>query len=55
MSKCTCGRTFRPPFCDSTHWLSDEEYNTLAAKVKKNLREKKCPNYNTTYRPRQIT
>jgi CDGSH-type Zn-finger protein len=48
MSKCTCGRTFRPPFCDSTHWLSDEEYDTLAAKVKK-IYEKK--NVQTTIQP----
>jgi hypothetical protein len=31
MSTCTCGRTFRPPFCDSSHWLSDEEYATFYA------------------------
>lgn len=35
MSKCTCGRTFRPPYCDSSHWLSDEEYATLKEKVSK--------------------
>lgn len=35
MSKCTCGRTFRPPFCDSSHWLSDEEYAILREKVTK--------------------
>jgi len=48
MSKCTCGRTFRPPFCDSSHWLSDEEYATLEAKLKK-IYEKR--NVNTTIQP----
>ena len=26
MSQCTCGRTTRPPHCDGSHWLSDEEF-----------------------------
>lgn len=48
MSKCTCGRTFRPPFCDSSHWLSDEEYAILREKVTK-LYEKR--NVQTTIQP----
>lgn len=40
MSICTCGRTFRPPFCDSSHWLSDEEYAILKEKVT-NIYEKR--------------
>lgn len=48
MSKCTCGRTFRPPFCDSSHWLSDEEYAILKEKVTK-LYEKR--NVQTTIQP----
>lgn len=47
MSKCICGRTFRPPYCDSSHWLSDEEYATLREKVNK-LYENK--NVKTTIR-----
>lgn len=35
MSTCTCGRTFRPPFCDSSHWLSEQEYAILREKVTK--------------------
>ena len=48
MSTCTCGRTFRPPFCDSSHWLSDEEYATLREKVNK-IYEKR--NVQTTIQP----
>lgn len=48
MSKCTCGRTFRPPFCDGSHWLSDEEYTRLKEKVDK-LKEK--TNVKTSIQP----
>jgi hypothetical protein len=48
MSKCTCGRTFRPPFCDGTHGLPELEYNRLEAKLKK-IYEKR--NVNTTIQP----
>lgn len=48
MSNCTCGRTFRPPFCDSSHWLSDEEYVILKEKVSK-IYEKR--NVQTTIQP----
>ena len=48
MSKCTCGRTFRPPFCDSSHWLSQEEYNILKEKVNKIYENK---NVQTTIQP----
>jgi hypothetical protein len=48
MSTCTCGRTFRPPFCDSSHWLSDEEYAILKEKVTK-IYEKR--NVQTTIQP----
>ena len=26
MSNCTCKRTTRPPFCDGSHSLTDEQY-----------------------------
>jgi len=48
MSKCTCGRTFRPPFCDGTHGLPELEYNRLEANLKK-LYEKR--NVQTTIQP----
>lgn len=33
MSNCTCGKTTRPPFCDGSHWLSDEEYKQRTEKL----------------------
>lgn len=33
MSNCTCGRTTRPPLCDGSHWLSDEEYKQRTEKL----------------------
>lgn len=35
MSNCTCGRTTRPPLCDGSHWLSEEEYQERTEKLKK--------------------
>lgn len=26
MSNCTCGRTTRPPLCDGSHSMSEEQY-----------------------------
>ena len=33
MSNCTCGKTTRPPLCDGSHWLSDEEYKERTEKL----------------------
>lgn len=33
MSTCYCGKTTRPPFCDGSHWLSDEEYKSRSEKL----------------------
>ena len=33
MSNCTCGKTTRPPLCDGSHWLSDEEYAERTQKL----------------------
>lgn len=35
MSNCTCGKTSRPPMCDGSHWLSDEEYKERTEKLAK--------------------
>ncbi len=47
MSNCTCGKTTRPPFCDGSHWLSDEEYKQRTEKLN-NLFKKESNNVNTT-------
>lgn len=33
MSNCTCGKTSRPPLCDGSHWLTDEEYKQRTEKL----------------------
>ena len=35
MSNCTCGKTTRPPMCDGSHWLSDEEYQERTVRLNK--------------------
>lgn len=35
MSNCTCGRTTRPPFCDHSHVLTDEQYAERTARLMK--------------------
>lgn len=35
MSNCTCGRTTRPPFCDHSHALTDEQYQERTARLMK--------------------
>jgi CDGSH-type Zn-finger protein len=45
MSSCTCGKTTRPPMCDGSHKLTEEEYvqrtEKLAALFNKNNKEQK--------------
>lgn len=40
MSNCTCGRTTRPPLCDGSHWLSDQEYKERTERLAQLLRPK---------------
>lgn len=42
MSNCTCGKTTRPPMCDGSHWLSEEEYKERTERLSKLF--KKEPN-----------
>jgi CDGSH-type Zn-finger protein len=42
MSNCTCGKTTRPPMCDGSHWLSEEEYKERSERLSKLF--KKEPN-----------
>lgn len=46
MSNCTCGRTTRPPLCDNSHALTDEQYKERCEKLKRFLenREKLTEN-----------
>jgi hypothetical protein len=41
MSNCTCGRTTRPPLCDNSHVLTDEQYaerTERLSKIKANIK-----------------
>ena len=42
MSNCTCGRTTRPPFCDHSHALTEQEYQQRTQKL--NLLKNKIQN-----------
>ncbi len=35
MSKCTCGRTTRSPFCDGSHRLTEDQYRERTERLKK--------------------
>lgn len=35
MSNCTCGRTTRPPLCDGSHALSEQEYQERTQRLAK--------------------
>lgn len=39
MSNCTCGRTTRPPLCDGSHWLSDQEYKERTERLESIFRK----------------
>lgn len=43
MSNCTCGKTTRPPLCDGSHWLSDEEYAERSARLAKLFKKPVSP------------
>lgn len=47
MSNCTCGKTTRPPLCDGSHWLSDEEYKQRAERLSQLFNKKPQENNNT--------
>jgi len=34
MSTCTCGRTTRPPMCDGSHRLSEQQYQERTERLK---------------------
>jgi CDGSH-type Zn-finger protein len=35
MSNCTCGRTTRPPMCDGSHCLSEQQYQERTERLEK--------------------
>lgn len=49
MSTCTCGRTTRPPLCDGSHWLSDEEYTERTERLNQLTKETNIMSNTTTW------
>jgi glycine hydroxymethyltransferase len=41
MSACTCGRTTRPPLCDGSHGLSEQQYQERTARLQELFGKKK--------------